>query len=79
MRPSRDDGGGGNPPSPGSGYDIFIRNLLEDTRAGTLAQFFKDHVGDAGRVIRPPRLALARGFAWITFDTLAAVREALNH
>ena len=60
------------------GYDIFIRNLLEDTRAGTLAQFFKDHVGDAGRVIRPPRLALARGFAWITFDTLAAVREALK-
>lgn len=54
------------------GFDIFIRNLPEDTKAGELAAFFKK----AGKIIRPPRLNLSRGFAWITFESVAAVQRA---
>ena len=59
--------------SPG-GYDIFINNLLEETTADELAEFF----GKAGNIIRPPRLNTQRGFAWVTFDTLEAVTEATS-
>mmetsp|Transcript_26847 Transcript_26847/g.88090 ORF Transcript_26847/g.88090 Transcript_26847/m.88090 type:complete len:493 (+) Transcript_26847:16-1494(+) len=54
------------------GFDVFIRNLPEDTRAGELAA----HFSKAGKIIRPPRLNLARGFAWISFESMDAVVEA---
>ena len=57
-----------------SGYDIFVRNLPEDTTSEQLAEYF----GEAGSIIRPPRLNLARGFAWITFGSIAAVEQAVG-
>mmetsp|Transcript_107122 Transcript_107122/g.301480 ORF Transcript_107122/g.301480 Transcript_107122/m.301480 type:complete len:497 (+) Transcript_107122:136-1626(+) len=56
------------------GYDIFIRNVKENTTAEQLAVFF----GEAGKIIGAPRLLLERGFAWITFDSPAAVAEAMS-
>ena len=48
------------------GYDVFVRNLLEDTKTEDLYAFFEP----AGKIIRAPRLNLGRGFAWITFDSM---------
>ena len=56
------------------GYDVFVRNLLEDTKTEELYAFFEP----AGKIIRAPRLNLGRGFAWITFDSLAAVAQAVS-
>ena len=55
------------------GYDIFIRNV-HDTTAPELAEYF----GSAGTIIREPRLNPSRGFAWITFDTMEAVKQACS-
>ena len=56
------------------GYDVFVRNLLEDTKTEDLYAFFEP----AGKIIRAPRLNLGRGFAWITFDSMEAVRRAVS-
>ena len=56
------------------GYDVFVRNLLEDTKTEDLYAFFEP----AGKIIRAPRLNLGRGFAWITFDSMEAVRQAVS-
>ena len=55
------------------GYDVFVRNLLEDTKTEDLYAFFEP----AGKIIRAPRLNLGRGFAWITFDSMEAVAQAV--
>jgi 16S rRNA (cytosine1402-N4)-methyltransferase len=56
------------------GYEVFVRNLLEDTKTEELYAFFEP----AGKIIRAPRLNLGRGFAWITFDSMAAVAQAVS-
>eukprot|EP00931_Biecheleriopsis_adriatica_P061793 TRINITY_DN37173_c0_g1_i2.p1 TRINITY_DN37173_c0_g1~~TRINITY_DN37173_c0_g1_i2.p1 ORF type:complete len:484 (+),score=97.33 TRINITY_DN37173_c0_g1_i2:75-1526(+) len=56
------------------GYDIFVRNLKENTTSEELADFFRE----AGKILGRPRLQLARGFAWIRFDSPAAVEEAVS-
>ena len=56
------------------GYDVFVRNLLEDTKTEDLYAFFEP----AGKIIRAPRLNLGRGFAWITFDSMEAVTQAVS-
>lgn len=56
------------------GYDVFIRNVPEDATPERLAEFF----GDAGTIVRTPRLNLGRGFAWITFETMEAVAQAVR-
>ena len=58
--------GGGGKGGGVKGFDAFIRNLPDDTKAGELAAFFKR----AGTIVRPPRLDLSRGFAWISFDSI---------
>mmetsp|Transcript_9200 Transcript_9200/g.21345 ORF Transcript_9200/g.21345 Transcript_9200/m.21345 type:complete len:535 (-) Transcript_9200:208-1812(-) len=62
------------PGSAGKGYDVFIRNLPEDATSKQLAEFF----GAAGKIVRAPRLNLGRGFAWITFNSMDAVAEAVR-
>lgn len=56
------------------GYEVFIRNVPENTTSKELAKFF----GEAGKLVAPPRLLLARGFAWIRFENQAAVEEAVS-
>ena len=56
------------------GYDVFIRNLPEETTPEQLTEFF----GEAGKIIRAPRLNLGRGFAWITFGSMEAVAKAVS-
>eukprot|EP00928_Gymnodinium_smaydae_P072254 TRINITY_DN55651_c0_g1_i1.p1 TRINITY_DN55651_c0_g1~~TRINITY_DN55651_c0_g1_i1.p1 ORF type:complete len:541 (+),score=61.80 TRINITY_DN55651_c0_g1_i1:64-1623(+) len=63
-----------HPPRQVKGYDIFIRNLKQDTTPEELAGFF----GEAGKILGKPRLQPERGFAWITFATPAAVTEAIS-
>ena len=57
-----------------NGYEVFVRNLLEDTKSEELYAFFEA----AGKIIRAPRLNLGRGFAWITFESMAAVAQAVS-
>ena len=67
-------GGKGRAPRTPVGFDIFIRNLLEDTTAEQLWEHFKA----CGNIISAPRMHLGRGFAWITYDSQQAVSEAIN-
>lgn len=64
----------GNAAGQVKGYDIFIRNLKSNTTSEQLADFFRD----AGEIIRAPRLLPESGFAFITFDSPAAVTEAVS-
>ena len=47
------------------GYDVFINNLLEETTAEQLQAFFEQ----AGKIVRPPRLKLERGFDAMTVSS----------
>lgn len=58
----------------GKGFDILIRNLQENTSSKELVDFFSD----AGNIVGTPRFLSGKGFAFVTFDSQAAAKEAIS-